>query len=407
MPTTELVPGRRTRRKSAEASIAVAFVAAIALVVAVAMRAPSVLLQLHPARFSSLGFLLGKQDPPWVAQGQMPLQYYEVQSRVKGQTGIGDFWPGVNKSAPQPEMGTAENLWRDVRPNRLAPRPEVEGPAAWGWAPSNGRGVVLIKSTDGTPFTGVPQPVMHGFMGQACKTSDECQSADVCTKGKCRPAVFDGAPAVEKRVKELEKKMWPAAKAYGQQQLRAQTSVLRELTAQTHTDEAIYATREHLAHELSAVDRAAGATAAGVSSGRRGSPVLSKLGDRSFFKYDAKRGKFYSFSPDKGAVARPGSVADEIAHVRLGGSDTADHPHVTHPHVKLPNGDIQGKDMRFVGKGHLQKLAMGSGTPVRPPPPISPPAPPRGSLCGFLVYGSRPSGLAVGADEPRALPDAD
>ena len=41
----------------------------------------------------------------------------------------------------------------------------------------------------------------------------------------------------------------------------------------------------------------------------------------------------------------------------------------TRPHVKLPNGDIQGKDMHFVGKGLLQKLAMGSGTPVRPPPP--------------------------------------
>ena len=78
MPNTPLVTGRRTRRASAAASIAVAAVAAIALVVAVAVRAPSVLLQLHPARFSSLGFLLGKQDPPWVAEGQMPLQYYEA-----------------------------------------------------------------------------------------------------------------------------------------------------------------------------------------------------------------------------------------------------------------------------------------------------------------------------------------
>ena len=94
-----------------------------------------------------------------------------------------------------------------------------------------------------------------------------------------------------------------------------------------------------LAHELSAVDRVAGgATAAGVSPGRRGSPVLSKLGGRSFFKYDAKRGKFYSFWPDKGAVARPGSVADEIAHVRLGGSDAGDHPHVTVRHRGMGTG---------------------------------------------------------------------
>jgi hypothetical protein len=176
--------------------------------------------QLRAARMSKLGYLLGKEDPPWVATKQQPLEYYESQSTVKNTKAL-DFWPGVK--------------FEDVRPDRLQERGPIEGTAAW--APTNGRGIELINSKDGTLFSGDPAPLKHGFMGQMCTKSEECQNADVCKKGKCKPAIFDGLPAVAKAVKAAEKKKWPKTKSFGQQELRSQLILLHEITSQTAADE--------------------------------------------------------------------------------------------------------------------------------------------------------------------------
>jgi len=165
---------------------------------------------------------LFSEDPPWVATGQTPLSYFESRSRVKNSRQL-DYWPGINFS--------------DVRPDLLKQRPPLEGTVP-GWAPGNGYGIELMNSKDGTVFSGDPVLVKHGFMGQKkCAKSEECQNADVCKDGKCKPSIFDGLDAVEKAVKAAEKAKWPQAKSFGRQQLRAQMSVLREIDAQTAADE--------------------------------------------------------------------------------------------------------------------------------------------------------------------------
>jgi len=211
---------KRLAWAGARAAVAVGLIvvaaAAVVGVMSVRQGGPAALLG---ARTSKLGYLLGKEDPAWVATGQQPLEYFESQSRVKDTRDL-EYWPGINFSS--------------VRPDVYQERPPLEGTVAW--APGNGYGVVLQNSKDGTVFSGDPVH-KHGFMGQKCADSAECQNADVCKEGKCKPAIFDGIDAVEASVKAAQAKMWPKAKSFGQQQLSAQMSVLREIDSQTAVDE--------------------------------------------------------------------------------------------------------------------------------------------------------------------------
>jgi hypothetical protein len=50
---------------------------------------------------------------------------------------------------------------------------------------------------------------------------------------------------------------------------------------------------------------------------------LSQLGDRAFFKFDPVKGSFFRYSPDKGAVARPGSIADTLSKYEHGEEPSA------------------------------------------------------------------------------------
>ena len=213
-------PDRRCTARAVGGLALVAAVAVLGLAVSGGQKGAALLgEQARVARTSKLGYLLGKEDPPWVATGQQPLEYFESQSRVKNAREL-EYWPGINFSS--------------VRPDIYQERPPIEGTAAW--APGNGYGVVLQNSKDGTVFSGDPVH-KHGFMGQKCASSAECQNADVCKEGKCKPAIFDGIDAVEASVKAAQAKMWPQAKSFGQQQLSAQMSVLREIDAQTAADE--------------------------------------------------------------------------------------------------------------------------------------------------------------------------
>ena len=209
---------RGGRGQAAVALLLLCGAAAAAVALVGAGRRSSGLLEV-PARTPMLSYLLGKDDPPWVAAGQQPLQYFEAQSRVKDTKNL-EYWPGISFS--------------DVRPNLNEERPPLEGTVAW--APGNGYGIELMNSKDGTVFSGDPV-LKHGFMGQMCASSDECQNADVCKDGKCKPAIFDGMDAVEASVKAAEAKKWPQAKSFGQQQLRAQMQLLREIDSQTAADE--------------------------------------------------------------------------------------------------------------------------------------------------------------------------
>jgi len=203
----------------AAVAVGLVVVAAAAVAGVVSVRAPAGPAVLLGARTSKLGYLLGKEDPAWVATGQQPLEYFQSQSRVKDTRDL-EYWPDINFST--------------VRPDVYQERPPLEGTAAW--APGNGYGVVLQNSKDGTVFSGDPV-YKHGFMAQKCASSVECQNADVCKEGKCRPAIFDGIDAVEASVKAAQAAMWPQAKSFGQQQLSAQMSVLRQINSQTAADE--------------------------------------------------------------------------------------------------------------------------------------------------------------------------
>ena len=74
--------------------------------------------------------------------------------------------------------------------------------------------------------------------------------------------------------------------------------------------------------------------------------TLSQLGDRTFFKFDPKKGNFYSFSPDKGAVAKPGSIADTLTKIRASASAPAVSVHVDSP-VNLPSGNVRATAQRL------------------------------------------------------------
>jgi hypothetical protein len=67
--------------------------------------------------------------------------------------------------------------------------------------------------------------------------------------------------------------------------------------------------------------------------------TLTKLGSRAFFKFDPVKGSFYKYSPDLGAVAKPGSIADTLAKVAA----SAKTPTITVSSngPALPNGDIK------------------------------------------------------------------
>ena len=64
--------------------------------------------------------------------------------------------------------------------------------------------------------------------------------------------------------------------------------------------------------------------------------TLTKLGERAFYKYDSKKGSFYSYSPDKGAVAKPGSIADTLTKIRASASaQTAAAHEPARPELKI------------------------------------------------------------------------
>jgi hypothetical protein len=177
MERDALLRGAQARRGRGTVTLilicAAAVVAVVAVVVVAGRGGASGLLEV-PARKSMLGYLLGKEDPPWVAAGKKPLAYFEAQSRVKATRKL-DYWPDVN--------------FTSVRPNLHEERPPIEGVPLW---LGNGYGIELINSKDGTVFSGDPV-VRHGFMSQHCASSDECQNADVCKDGKCKPAIFEGS----------------------------------------------------------------------------------------------------------------------------------------------------------------------------------------------------------------------
>lgn len=222
---TPLFPGRR------QPGLVLPFIlCALALLAVLAVsQGPTVLLSRTPM----LSYLF-REDPQWLGKEQEPLKYFESKSHVKGSRQLG-YWPDISA--------------QDVRPDTLQERPPLEGTLAW--SPGNGYGVELMNSRDGTVFSGDPVPVTHGFMGQGkCAKSVECQNADVCKDGKCKPAIFDGIKAVEASVAAAAAAKWPSApaaaatarrvgppKSFGQQQLQAQMSVLRELDAQAAADD--------------------------------------------------------------------------------------------------------------------------------------------------------------------------
>lgn len=234
MSSNPLFPGRRQHTPAAAVAVlGVCVVAAVAVVISVSLSSgPQELLQ-PSARLPQLSYLT-REDPPWVATKQKPFEYFESQSEVNNSRAL-SFWPG-QYSWPQNISRVPERyqVWGDPRPNLMEERPPLEG--TLDWAPGNGYGVVLGNGQDGTVFSGTPI-VTHGFMAQMCTKSEECQNADVCKDGKCKPAFFDGLDAVKAAVEAAEAAKWPKQKSFGQQQLRAQLTVLREIDAQTAADE--------------------------------------------------------------------------------------------------------------------------------------------------------------------------
>ena len=89
--------------------------------------------------------------------------------------------------------------------------------------------------------------------------------------------------------------------------------------------------------------------------------TLTKLGSRAFFKFDPIKGSFYKYSPDHGAVAKPGSVADTLAKVAA----SAKTPTISvNSGPALPSGDIQAA-ARALPKQHFTQKAQAKSVEVR------------------------------------------
>lgn len=91
--------------------------------------------------------------------------------------------------------------------------------------------------------------------------------------------------------------------------------------------------------------------------------TLTKLGSRAFFKFDPVKGSFYKYSPDIGAVAKPGSIADTLAKVAA----SAKTPTITvSSGPALPNGDIRAAARAVPKKAQQRKQRFTQKAQTKP-----------------------------------------
>ena len=117
----------------------------------------------------------------------------------------------------------------------------------------------------------------------------------------------------------------------------------------------VAAAKDYYAHVAAQREQMQAHRIKGQQPQQKKSRLVQQLGDRSFFKFDPVKGSFYRYSPDVGAVAKPGSIADTLNKVAA----SATTPTITvspNNGPALPSGDIVAA-RRPAGKAHAKSKA--------------------------------------------------
>ena len=116
----------------------------------------------------------------------------------------------------------------------------------------------------------------------------------------------------------------------------------------------VAAAKDYYAHVAAQREQMQAHRIKGQQPQQKKSRLVQQLGDRSFFKFDPVKGSFYRYSPDVGAVAKPGSIADTLNKVAA--SATTPTITVSPNGPALPSGDIVAA-RRPAGKAHAKSKA--------------------------------------------------
>lgn len=272
----------------------------------------------NKAPMSQLGYITEAVDPPWVATGQRPLDYYQSQSAHH--SGVLDYWVGMD-----PEQ---------IRPDLYEARPPLDNIDHWvknvGWGG-------LRLDDNGTAIT------YHGFMAHNLNCSDGglCQNADICMNDRCVPAIFNGTDAVNASVtanKRLQAK---------QQQLmfnmvyeHHEMPPMAFGTGSVHDNGAL----PEVSSDVKAQMKAAGKDLAGDKTGIWYDPYSGSYGNDGLAAEDAKL---------KMQVQQLRQIATAQSHEEAGLRREA--------YMRFQRQHALGQGS---GEASTQSLAMGGGTPL-------------------------------------------